>query len=356
MLVRVKQALLLVSMMALVIGCDRDSESEPPSTSLGARFTPSEITLKEVGDTGLKELVDDPLTFTDSSGRTWTAPRGTLTDGASVPRYALAVSDGRFDEKFLKAAVVHDAYCQDINKDRCPEQYRTKPWKDVHRMFYDGCLAGRTPEMRAKIMFAAVWLFGPRWDDPAAEVNELPEETRLIGLSGSMNWIEENDPNIEDIESDLEKREPLLVEFHKHEKEAREAIEKKQWKKAKEAIDQQEARLDAALKNSPNDLMLLNFKGNAHKNKAAIYRNSELQGDADKELENAEKAFKNVLNRQKTDPSALKGMSGVSVARGDLGNAKKYVDEAIRVAPNFGAAKRERDLINRLEKKRKPKK
>lgn len=272
-----------------------------------------------------------------------------------MPRYALAVSDGRFDEKFLKAAVVHDAYCQDINEDRCPKQYRTTPWREVHRMFYEGCLVGHTPELRAKIMFAAVWLFGPRWDDPVAEVKELPEDARLIGLSGSMNWIEENDPNIEDIESDLEKRDPLLVELHKHEQKVQAAIEKKQWKKAKQAISQQQARVAAALKDSPQDLMLLNFKGNAHKNKAVIYRTLGIRGDADKELQNAEKVFKKVLDRQKDDPSALKGMGGVSLARGDLGSAKKYVDEAIRVAPNFGAAKRERDLINRL-KKQKPKK
>jgi tetratricopeptide (TPR) repeat protein len=95
--------------------------------------------------------------------------------------------------------------------------------------------------------------------------------------------------------------------------------------------------------------MLLNFKGNAHKNKAVVYRTSGIRGDADKELENAEKAFKKVLDDQKTDPSALKGMGDVSLARGDLRSARKYVDEAIRVEPNFRAAKRERDRINRLE-------
>ncbi len=331
MSVRLDCALVLACVLALVTGCQPDPPPEPPPSSTSARFDPTEITLKEVGQTGLKELVDNGLTFTDSEGRKWTAPRGTLTDGASVPRYALAVSDGRFDEKFLKAAVVHDAYCQDINKERCPEQYRTLPWKDVHRMFYDGCLAGRTPQLRAKIMFAAVWLFGPRWDDPAAdEARELPDETRLIGLSGSMDWIEQNDPNIEDIQSDLEQREPLLVELHKQEKKVQEAIEQKQWKQAEEAINQQEVRLAAALKDAPQDLMLLNFKGNAHKKKAELYRASDLRGDADQELKNAEKTFQKVLGRQKTDPSALKGMSGVALDRGDLSSAKKYVDEAIR--------------------------
>ena len=161
----------------------------------------------------------------------------------------------------------------------------------------------------------------------------------------------ENDPKIEDIEKDLEKREPLLVELHQDEKEAEDALEKKQWKKAEAAIGRQEARLATALKDSPKDLMLLNCKGNAHKNKAALYRNSGIRGDADKELENAEKTYKNVLSRQKRDPSALNGLGGVSVLRGDLDGAKKYVDEAIRVAPNYKGAKRERDRIDRLKKR-----
>ena len=199
-------------------------------------------------------------------------------------------------------------------------------------------------------MFTAVWMFGPRWDDPAAEVEKLPEDTLLSGFGGAKNWIEENDPNIEDIEKDLEKREPLLVELHQHEEEALDALEKKQWDKAEAAISRQEDRLALVLKDSPNDLMLLNFQGNTHRNKAVLYRQSGKRGDADKELERAERSFKHVLDREKTDPSALKGMAGTSILRGDLGKAKRYVDEAIKIAPNYGAAKRERDLIKRLEK------
>ncbi len=109
------------------------------------------------------------------------------------------------------------------------------------------------------------------------------------------------------------------------------------------------------MQDSPNDLMLLNFQGNAHRNKAVAYRQSGKRGDADKELEKAERSYKRVLDREKTDPSALKGLGGTSLLRGDLDKAKRYVDEAIRIAPNYGAAKRERDAIERLEKQR-PKK
>ena len=78
--------------------------------------------------------------FVDAMGHAWTAQLGTLTDGASVPRAALPVTNGRFDQRFLKAAVVHDAYCQEDNKDG--PSYQTMPWRAVHKMFHEACLAG----------------------------------------------------------------------------------------------------------------------------------------------------------------------------------------------------------------------
>ena len=107
--------------------------TDPGGASPAAQgFNPQSVTLTEVAGTELKELVNEPLHFTDSSGVVWTAPEGTLTDGASVPRLALWLTDGRFDSAFLKAAIIHDAYCQTDNADRTPEQYRTRRWQDVH--------------------------------------------------------------------------------------------------------------------------------------------------------------------------------------------------------------------------------
>lgn len=181
----------------------------PPAASPG--FTPNAITLKEVPGTSLKELVDERLVFTDSAGIEWAAPQGTLTDGASVPRLALWVTDGRFDGTFLKAAVIHDAYCQAENAGRCPQQYRTKPWKAVHRMFYEACLAGGTPPTRARIMFAAVWLGGPRWNDPEHDLSEAPEEALIAEFEACKKWIEKNDPTRAEIEAWMDKREGDLL-------------------------------------------------------------------------------------------------------------------------------------------------
>jgi len=65
-------------------------------TNDGAGLAPKEITLREVPDSDLKELVDNNLVFVDKMGTEWIAPKGTVADGASVPRLALWITDGRF--------------------------------------------------------------------------------------------------------------------------------------------------------------------------------------------------------------------------------------------------------------------
>ena len=82
-------------------------------------------------------------------------PAGTTVDGASIPQIFWTVIGGPFEGKYRSASVVHDFYCQ----------VRTRPFKQVHRVFYDAMLtsglAGRTPWL----MYQAVDRFGPRWGD-----------------------------------------------------------------------------------------------------------------------------------------------------------------------------------------------
>ncbi|HLT48118.1 MAG TPA: DUF1353 domain-containing protein [Rubricoccaceae bacterium] len=193
--------------VAAVAGCGGDYPTAP---TVG--FDPAVVTLREVAGTGFKELVDERLVFVDSAGVAWIAPKGTLTDGASVPRLALWLTDGRYDDGFLKAAVIHDAYCQVDNRDRCPAQYRTRPWRDVHRMFYEAALAGGTPPTLARIMYAAVWLGGPRWDDPARSLDHVPDDALRAVFEDCKRWIEANDPTVEEVEAWMEKRERQLLE------------------------------------------------------------------------------------------------------------------------------------------------
>jgi len=101
----------------------------------------------------------EPLVFHQTEGqRTWTAPVGTLTDGASIPPIFWSVIGGPYEGKYRDASVNHDYEC-------CVQQ---NAWQDVHRMFYDGMMARGVELWRAKLMYFAVYFFGPRWPQPAA--------------------------------------------------------------------------------------------------------------------------------------------------------------------------------------------
>lgn len=193
-------------------GCDSNAPTLQSPAHDGVGFTPKVITLREVPDSSLKELTDDILVFIDKTGTAWVAPKGTRTDGASVPRLALWITDGRFAKEFLKAAVVHDAYCQSDNETRSPGQYRTKPWEAVHRMFYEAMIAGGTTPTKARLMFAAVWLGGPRWNDPVRNLDQVSDKELKIAFQACKEWIEENDPTIEEIEAWMEPLEQELLE------------------------------------------------------------------------------------------------------------------------------------------------
>ena len=98
------------------------------------------------------------LNFVDAQGKNWVAPPRTLTDGASIPKIFVAIVGDPTAPEFINAAAVHDAYCG-VGNETGTMFHRAK-WEDVHVMFYDGLIVGGTPEIRAKIMFAAVWLGG----------------------------------------------------------------------------------------------------------------------------------------------------------------------------------------------------
>lgn len=307
-------------------------------------FAPTSITLKEKDE--LKELVDKNLLFTDYEGIRWIAPKGTLTDGASVPRLALPITDGRWSREFLKAAVVHDAYCQKENETICPDQYQKQPWQKVHKMFYDACLAGGTQPLTAKIMYAAVWIGGPRWDDPKRDQRQgLSRDALTLGFTGVRVWIKQNDPTIEAIEADLKRREPVLIKFINYESKISDALQVGDTRNAEALLVEEEKFLEKELEKVPRDTMLLNFKGRLHKNRASLYRKLNLENKVNIELINSEKAFKDVIKTDPKDPIALKGLGNVSFLRNDLEHSEEYLRKAIKIAPKYEEAKKDLKFI-----------
>ena len=64
------------------------------------------------------------LRYTDPNGLTWQAAAGNRTDGASIPFWAQPIVGAPFDESYIKAAVIHDHYC-----DR-----HVRSWRATHRV------------------------------------------------------------------------------------------------------------------------------------------------------------------------------------------------------------------------------
>lgn len=111
------------------------------------------------------------LTYTDPQGQPWFAPIGTTSDGASIPQFAWSFTGGPYEGLYREAAFIHDVACEQ----------KTKAWAMVHRTFYTAMRARGVGEMRAKLMYAAVYHFGPRWPDP---LTHAPAPTQTLSDAG----------------------------------------------------------------------------------------------------------------------------------------------------------------------------
>lgn len=138
------------------------------------------------------------LEFVDGRSKTWVAPVRTLTDGASIPQIFVPIVGQPQDPTFVNAAAVHDAYCG-IGNEAGPV-YHSVPWQDVHQMFYDTLVVGGTPVPKAQLMFAAVWLGGPRWyprqRTPDVSMELLPAALRLAAMVETRNFIDASKPTL----------------------------------------------------------------------------------------------------------------------------------------------------------------
>lgn len=149
-------------------------------------------------DDGRKVRLIKPISFTHDDWDPWPVPAGVTADGASIPRLFWSVIGGPFEGRYRNASIVHDHYC--VTRDR--------PWRDVHRMFFEAMLAGGVSRAQAKIMYYAVYRFGPRWDlgmeapdgDIARHARQ-PGELAMIQAAKDAEAIIDHDLNRAEIEA-----------------------------------------------------------------------------------------------------------------------------------------------------------
>lgn len=145
MTLRIRWALLALAAVATIA----------PGHAEGFGAFVGEVVARWLTDNRQMELVAD-FAYLDPRGKRWGAPKGSVIDGASIPQVFWTATGGPFEGAYRNASVVHDVACV----------RRNERWEDVHRMFYYAMRAGGVSATRAAVMYAAVYRFGPRWQEP----------------------------------------------------------------------------------------------------------------------------------------------------------------------------------------------
>ena len=148
------------------------------------------------------ELLDDgrmarllsPISYVAANDEAWPVPADTVVDGASIPRLFWTLIGGPFEGKYRNASIVHDCYCDT----------RERSSRGTHRMFYSAMRCSGVSPTKAKIMFYAVYRFGPRWPDGGLETMAAPiqpaqaDPLTFVADAQSISLL---DPSLEEIES-----------------------------------------------------------------------------------------------------------------------------------------------------------
>lgn len=153
--------------LVLVVGCGPQAATPtaipgPSAPSSYGRFEGDVIAVWD--QDGRNMTLRDDFAYIDAQGRRWLAPANSVINGASIPQGFWTFIGGPFEGRYRNASVVHDVECHEMQR----------PWEEVHQMFYEACLCGGVDETQAKMMYYAVYHFGPRWQT----VTETQMQTR----------------------------------------------------------------------------------------------------------------------------------------------------------------------------------
>jgi hypothetical protein len=136
-------------------------------------FSTYSLQVKPLYDGTRRVRLLEELVYIDPRGKRWTAPKGAVVDGASIPRIFQNVIGTPYGGEYTLASVIHDVACYE----------QTEPWEEVHQMFYDAMLASGVEEQKASTMYLAVYEGGARWGEN--RYNHLMPKRVLDLLSGN---------------------------------------------------------------------------------------------------------------------------------------------------------------------------
>ena len=154
---------------------------------------------------GRTMTVMSELSYTDPHGVIWDAPAGSVTDGASIPRYLWSLIGGPFEGQYRNASVLHDVAYEKHNR----------PWQDCDRMFYYAMRCSGVNAAQAKTMYYALYKFGHHWKFPIKRAKAVKYQGQLVArgeeipravpvnpllINQARDWISDTDPTLEQIE------------------------------------------------------------------------------------------------------------------------------------------------------------
>jgi hypothetical protein len=186
----------LVVVLALIASAGNPVAGSEFGTFVGdvvAMFLPDGRTMRLTAD----------FAYVDPSGKRWNAPKDSIIDGASIPQVFWTLVGGPFEGQYRNASVVHDVACEE----------KSERWQDVHRMFYYAMRAGGVSERRAALMYAAVYRFGPKWDEPKGFWGTIGEGLKSVfGVFTSREKPPPPPPPLPVTEADVKTLEALIEE------------------------------------------------------------------------------------------------------------------------------------------------
>lgn len=156
--------IMLGLMLTVAVGCPQPTSVEEVADF--GRFE-GEVIAQWNSDGRMMTLRED-FAYVDPTNRRWVAPAGSMVNGASIPAPFWSIIGGPFEGKYRNASVIHDVGCETMSA----------PWQDVHKVFYDACRCGGVDDVNAKMLYYAVYHFGPRW--------EIVTDTMVANARGSM--------------------------------------------------------------------------------------------------------------------------------------------------------------------------
>jgi len=87
--------------------------------------------------------------FSDPSSKKWSAPAGSVVDGASIPRALWTIIGSPYTGDYRRASVVHDVACLEAGNDK-------KKRRAADRMFFHACRAGGCSIWQSMILYLGV--------------------------------------------------------------------------------------------------------------------------------------------------------------------------------------------------------